>query len=168
MSGLKKRTVGTNHPVKMPKIVYINGLNHQSVGIVIRDTEGRILMMDRSNPPFGWACPAGHVDEGESPEEAVVREVFEETGITINQEYLILRIHEFVPWNTCVYGVRGHEWFVFEYKIPLDDSERRLIRPSTEAKNIRWVSKPELFRLNIEPVWRIWLARLGFFDYKKK
>jgi len=43
--------------------------------------QGKIVMIERSNPPFGWALPGGFVDYGESVEEAVVRETKEETNL---------------------------------------------------------------------------------------
>lgn len=40
-----------------------------------------IIMIERSNPPLGWALPGGFVDYKESVEEAVVREIKEETSL---------------------------------------------------------------------------------------
>lgn len=42
-----------------------------------------IILIDRSNPPYGWALPGGFVDYGESLEEAAVREAKEETNLDL-------------------------------------------------------------------------------------
>ncbi len=49
----------------------------------IIETDGGIVIIERSNPPFGWSLPGGFVDYGESLEEAVRREAKEETGLDI-------------------------------------------------------------------------------------
>jgi O-acetyl-ADP-ribose deacetylase (regulator of RNase III)/ADP-ribose pyrophosphatase YjhB (NUDIX family) len=49
----------------------------------IIEIDGGIVIIQRSNPPFGWALPGGFVDYGESLEVAVVREAKEETGLDI-------------------------------------------------------------------------------------
>ena len=53
-----------------------------AVAALIRDEEGRILLQRRADDGR-WNLPAGAVDPGESPADAVVREVREETGLRV-------------------------------------------------------------------------------------
>jgi O-acetyl-ADP-ribose deacetylase (regulator of RNase III)/ADP-ribose pyrophosphatase YjhB (NUDIX family) len=53
-----------------------------TVDAIIEIKDG-IVIIERSNPPFGWALPGGFVDYGESLEEAVRREAKEETGLDL-------------------------------------------------------------------------------------
>ena len=44
----------------------------------------RVLVQDRIDPDWpGLTFPGGHVEQGESLTDAVIREVYEETGLTI-------------------------------------------------------------------------------------
>lgn len=58
----------------------------------IIEIEGGIVIIKRSNPPFGWALPGGFLDFEESLEEAVVREAKEETGLDI---YEVKQFHTY-------------------------------------------------------------------------
>ena len=50
---------------------------------IIIETGGGIVLIQRRNPPHGWAIPGGFVDYGESVEACAVREAREETGLDV-------------------------------------------------------------------------------------
>ena len=53
---------------------------------MVYDDNGNVLVQNRLNPDWpGITFPGGHVDAGESFADAAIREVFEETGLTISE-----------------------------------------------------------------------------------
>ena len=59
-----------------------------TVDIIIETEEG-IVLIQRKNPPYGWALPGGFVDYGESLETAAVREAREETSLMVDNLRLL-------------------------------------------------------------------------------
>ncbi len=58
--------------------------------IEMRDRPGRpILLIERQNPPHGWALPGGFVDVGERLERAAVREAGEEVSLEVQLKALL-------------------------------------------------------------------------------
>ncbi len=53
-----------------------------TVDIIIQYQNG-IILIERKNPPAGWAIPGGFVDVGESVEKAAIREAKEETSLDV-------------------------------------------------------------------------------------
>jgi len=129
---------------------------HKSTGVIIKNKKEEILMIERVKLPLGWACPAGHIDEGETAEEALMREVKEEVGLEIKNIKLL--IYEFVDWNKCSRGVVGHDWYVFEAQF----DKGGLVAEKKEIKNFQWINKSELKDLQLEKVWKMWFERLGY------
>jgi len=67
-----------------------------TVDIVIEVPDGGIVLIERKNPPYGWALPGGFVDYGESVESAAVREAKEETSLDVQ---LIEQFHVYSDPN---------------------------------------------------------------------
>ena len=71
-------------------IDYVFGL---SVRVLLTDNEGKVLILKRSTDsktnPGKWEFPGGKVDQGESFDHALVREVYEETKLEISLEHVV-------------------------------------------------------------------------------
>jgi len=127
---------------------------HYSVGIIV-GKNNKILMIDRRNFPFGWACPAGHIDLGETPEEAAKREALEEIGLEIKKLKLFMEIPDIL--NECRSGVKYHHWFGFTGEI---EGEPQI--SSREAKDWAWIEKENLKNLSLEPIWEWGFKKIGW------
>ncbi len=74
----------TSYVIELRKLIGDRLLLVPSVAAVIHDTAGRLLLQEKSSGE-GWSLPAGAIEPGETPQEAVAREVREETGLRILQ-----------------------------------------------------------------------------------
>ena len=80
-----------------------------------------------------WLQPGGHIDEGETPEEAALREVREETGfVCVDPEFVHVDVHA---------GGRGHTHLDLRYLVHADGE------PSPaegESQDVRWFAWDEV------------------------
>jgi ADP-ribose pyrophosphatase YjhB (NUDIX family) len=130
--------------------------NHTSVGMIV-ERGGKILLIERKVFPIVWAPPAGHVDEGESYEDAAVRELTEEVGLTATHSELVA---EGRKENRCSRpDGTWHYWKI--YKVEAEGEVKRSKEETTQAG---WYNKNEIKNLplpGLEPVWSDWLVELG-------
>jgi 8-oxo-dGTP diphosphatase len=75
------------------------------VGAVVQDAAGRLLLIQRGQEPSRglWSLPGGRVEAGETMEQAVEREVLEETGLRVRAGALVGRVS--IPGDGVVYDV---------------------------------------------------------------
>ncbi len=125
---------------------------HYSVGIIIRK-DNKYLLIDRANPPYGFAGIAGHIDEGENETEALVREVKEESGLILKNYRLLYE--EEIDWNWCSKGADLHYWYFFEGEV-----SGEIVKNENETKSIGWYERDEIGELPLEPVWDYWFKKL--------
>jgi 8-oxo-dGTP diphosphatase len=70
-----------------------------AVGGIVFDERHRLLLILRARPPAAstWSVPGGKCEPGEAPEAACVREVAEETGLTVEIIRWVGRVHRPAP-----------------------------------------------------------------------
>jgi 8-oxo-dGTP diphosphatase len=105
---------------------------------VIRDGAGRLLLILRGHEPGKglWSIPGGRIEPGETDEQAVVREVSEETGLAVTCGRLLGAIE--LP------GLDGAAVEVRDYLAELaSGGAAAAARAGDDAAAVRWVTDAE-------------------------
>lgn len=106
--------------------------NQQQAALcIVFDGMGRVLTASRWEPPYEMAIPGGKIEDGESPEQAAVRELYEETGV---------EIHTLHPACTLRSPTDGRIVHVF-----VADEWEGEPRPNGECPKVGWLSPEQLF-----------------------
>ena len=121
-------------------MVGVSGSVIPCVGAVVTDGQGRLLMIKRGHAPGAglWSIPGGRIEPGETDAEALVREMFEETGLAVEVGRLIGRVQRPGP-NATVIDIRDYAATV----------TGGTLRPGDDAADARWVQAAELGSLEI-------------------
>lgn len=105
---------------------------------MVYDNEGNVLVQDKVGKGWsGLAFPGGHIEKGESFVDSVIREIYEETGLTIEKP----RICGTKDWE-CEDGSR---YVVVLYKTNKFSGELK----SSEEGEVKWMSLEEMKQGNL-------------------
>ncbi|EHE94951.1 Hydrolase acting on phosphorous-containing anhydrides [Streptococcus thermophilus CNCM I-1630] len=112
---------------------------------LIEDGRGNIVMQIRDPKRYSWsgaALPGGHIEAHEGLVESVIREVKEETGLTIKSPKLVGMKHWLPPTKDGRTGYLGFP----SYRKPSDfEGDLR----STEEGEVRWVAREEVVHMDL-------------------
>ena len=147
--------------------------DHKSVGMLVWKDDC-LLLIERKKPPFGFAPPAGHVDDHGSFEQAATDELSEEVGLEVQSMKLLIEGRKDNPCRRK--DGTWHYWKIYEVKA-LGEVKRspeetkqagfytkenlQLLAKKTEKylrgkiSDTDWESSP-----GIEPVWYEWFKQL--------
>jgi 8-oxo-dGTP diphosphatase len=110
------------------------------VGAVVFDARGRLLMIQRGHDPGAglWSIPGGRVEPGETDEQALARELIEETNLQVKVGILVGQVQREAPGGTVI-DIRDYAATV----------TGGTLRPGDDAADARWVAAAELARLEV-------------------
>jgi mutator protein MutT len=132
---------------------------NRSAGIVAKD--GKVLVMHRVNKGDEyWVFPGGGVEAGETPEQAAVREIAEETSIIVTPGRFVYHI----TWDT------GEENFFYlcdyvsgEVHLPMDSEEHQQAKAGDQVYEPMWI---DIDRLSSLRLYQLEVRDLFLNDYK--
>mgnify|MGYP002072101269 CR=1 FL=1 len=115
---------------------------------ILTDGDGNILLLKRSTSdvrrPNQWDFPGGHVDDGEQPAEAVIREIKEESGLEATMKRLVFAKTEVVIWEED--ALHKHKTnATWQYFICFTKDKNVVV--SHEHSEYRWVSLSEALEI---------------------
>ena len=109
------------------------------VGALILNS-GSILLVERGNEPLKgyWSLPGGVVEVGERLDQALRREVLEETGLRVNDASIFEIFERIIP---DVEGRPEYHYVLVDYVCGVDDGSPAA---ASDVNNVAWVPRNDL------------------------
>ena len=124
-----------------------------TVGALIVNDGGEVLLVQSEKWGARYTVPGGHIELGERAEDAIVREVKEETGLDSVAEELLIVQQAIYPKDYY-----KHEHYVFmDYVCRAQSSEVRL--DGRELQTYIWVKPEDALKLDLEEFTRNFVVK---------
>lgn len=115
-----------------------------TIGAIVIAPDKDILLLKSSKWGGRYILPCGHVEFGESLENAVKREVKEESGLEVNN-IKFLRVQEFIQSEE--YHDKKSHFVGLQYTC---ESQTKEVKTNNEAEEYAWFSHSEALKRNLE------------------
>lgn len=106
---------------------------HKAAGIIIQN---RKILVSRSKGKSYFIAPGGKLEHGESPTQALVRELKEEQGINVHE-------HDLSFFGTFNAQAKGRETEKIQMDVFLVESYKGDVRPESEIEENKWINSYE-------------------------
>jgi len=114
------------------------------IGACYLQIGNRFLFLQKASEklePGTWGVPAGKLEKDESPKEGAIRELFEETGISLKKDAS-------VQYLNCLY-IRKPEFDYVYHLFKIELSETPPVHLSAEHRDFHWASVDEVLALDL-------------------
>lgn len=114
------------------------------MGAIVED-HGRVLLVERGREPLkgAWSLPGGAVETGESLQDAIRREVREETGLEV-EPVSVAGVFERIMPDAA--GRIEYHYVLIDYLCKVTGGE---LQAASDASRARWVTPDELASCNL-------------------
>ncbi len=137
-----------------------------NVAGILRNREGKILICERLNIRGAWQFPQGGVDEGETPEQALVRELWEEISLDAGDFKIVSKRdgYRYVFPGGKRRGHHGKDQIYFRCDFLADDSKINVETGHPEFRAWKWIA-PSEFRKEWLPAMKREVYAAVFRDF---
>jgi ADP-ribose pyrophosphatase YjhB (NUDIX family) len=117
------------------------------VGALVFDEQDRILLIERGKEPLKgfWTLPGGLVEPGERLEEAVRREMLEETGLHVVPREVVFLFERIIRDDS---GAVEYHYVIVDYYCQCAGGE---LRAMSDVAQARWAAREDMAELRMAP-----------------
>jgi mutator protein MutT len=131
--------VMVDHPEQIVDFLYRHTAKPiEASGCIVKNAKGEVLMMKRLG---FWDLPKGKIDKGETPDQAAIRELEEETGVEAKE------LNKLIDFTFHIYEMKGQLMFkkTWWFEAVVDFKGKLIPQTEEHIEKLLWVDVNELW-----------------------